>query len=63
MTDGAEFMEFSSKGDCPRSRPEKIEYPGHSVNLRVAGGATAGAMTAAVPAVALNYDFCASMNS
>jgi hypothetical protein len=37
--------------------PLTWEIPGHSVHLRVASGASAGSMTAAIAAVALNYDF------
>lgn len=37
--------------------PAQWDIPGHQVKIRVISGASAGAMTGAIAAVALNYDF------
>ncbi len=49
----------AAKHDCMQvtADPTQWNVPGHQVKIRVVSGASAGAMTGAIAAVALNYDF------
>lgn len=49
----------AAKRECARVTGDTTRWniPGHQVKLRVVSGASAGALTSAIAAVALNYDF------
>lgn len=49
----------AAKRACAARNPDPTQWdiPGHKVRIRVVSGASAGAMTGAIAAVALNYNF------